>query len=109
MQGISNVDGRLMSGSEHLQQSVKDILTTPIGSRVMLRDYGFDFSVLALPQNDAGVMQVIVAVVEALNRWEPRLKIIRVTVAPEFDGAANITIEGEQLTGEPLTIQVQTG
>ena len=32
--------GRAVAGLEHLRQSVADILTTPVGSRVMRRDYG---------------------------------------------------------------------
>ena len=30
--------GRAVAGLEHLRQSVADILTTPVGSRVMRRD-----------------------------------------------------------------------
>ena len=40
MTGMSRIKGTSLSEKEHLQQSVADILTTPIGSRVMRRDYG---------------------------------------------------------------------
>jgi phage baseplate assembly protein W len=32
--------GLSLSEAEHIRQSVRDILVTPIGSRVMRRDYG---------------------------------------------------------------------
>jgi phage baseplate assembly protein W len=40
MQGMNRNTGRKLSGVDHLRQSIVDILTTPIGSRVMRRDYG---------------------------------------------------------------------
>lgn len=39
MNGISATTGRPLSGIDHLRQSIRDILTTPIGSRVMRRLY----------------------------------------------------------------------
>ena len=40
MTGMDRETGKSLSGIEHLRQSIRDILTTPIGSRVMRRDYG---------------------------------------------------------------------
>ena len=40
MRGMSAQTGAPLDGGERLAQSVRDILTTPIGSRVMRRDYG---------------------------------------------------------------------
>jgi len=40
MNGIHAVTGRSLAGLGHLNQSIRDILTTPIGSRVMRRQYG---------------------------------------------------------------------
>ena len=38
--GINQRDGTLLSDEAHLRQSITDILTTPLGSRVLRRDYG---------------------------------------------------------------------
>lgn len=38
--GMSRHTGAALDGADHLAQSVADILGTPIGSRVMRRDYG---------------------------------------------------------------------
>ncbi len=39
MRGMNANTGKELEGIEHLKQSIIDILTTPIGSRVMRRDY----------------------------------------------------------------------
>jgi phage baseplate assembly protein W len=38
--GMSRTSGATLSGDEHLAQSCEDIVTTPLGTRVMRRDYG---------------------------------------------------------------------
>ncbi|MGD7246543.1 GPW/gp25 family protein, partial [Ralstonia pseudosolanacearum] len=40
MTGMNSSTGRAIADRPHLAQSIGDILTTPIGSRVMRRDYG---------------------------------------------------------------------
>lgn len=40
MRGMNSETGKTISGIEHLKQSIVDILTTPVGTRVMRRDYG---------------------------------------------------------------------
>lgn len=50
MNGVNNRTGKRLSGADHLRQSVSDILTTPVGSRVLVRDYGSDlFSLVDNP------------------------------------------------------------
>ncbi len=38
--GMNAATGRNLTGLDHLHQSIADILSTPIGTRVMRRDYG---------------------------------------------------------------------
>ena len=41
MSGMDRNTGRAIDGNDHLRQSIADILSTPIGTRVMpARDYG---------------------------------------------------------------------
>ncbi|KPN28874.1 baseplate wedge subunit [Halolamina pelagica] len=40
MPGVDRTNGQRLEGLAHIRQSVADILTTPLGSRVMRRDYG---------------------------------------------------------------------
>lgn len=38
--GMNRSDGLTVTDLEHISQSIGDILRTPVGSRVMRRDYG---------------------------------------------------------------------
>lgn len=40
MLGMDRNTGKLLSGTDHIRQSIVDILTTPLGTRVMLPEYG---------------------------------------------------------------------
>jgi len=63
----------------HLRNSIVDILTTPLGSRVMRRDYGSNlFRVIDEPINRFLALKVYSAVAEPLRKWEPRIKLKRV-------------------------------
>ena len=109
MQGINNVTGKKLSGVEHLKQSVTDILTTPIGSRVMRRDYGFDFSVLAAPQNRATMMRVFIATVDAVMKWEPRITVTQVKAERYMDGRMVVDIYGYEQDNTPFNVQATIG
>lgn len=83
MRGMNAKTGKELSGFDHLKQSIRDILTTPIGSRIMLREYGSRlFDLIDSPINQNTIMEVDSATVEALPPWEPRLDVI--SVFPEF-------------------------
>lgn len=80
MSGMNATTGRRIDGIEHIRQSVADILTTPIGSRVMRRDYGSLLPELVdQPLNGATALRAYSATVIALMKWEPRLRIERIT------------------------------
>lgn len=62
--------------NQHLRNSIIDILTTPIGSRVMRRDYGSKiFSAIDRPVNQFFFLRIYSAIAESLDRWEPRIRI----------------------------------
>lgn len=74
--GFSRQSGRALEDFAHVQQSVEVILTTPIGSRVMRRDFGSElFDLIARPMTDQVILAVYGAVVIALARWEPRYRV----------------------------------
>ena len=78
--------GRAIDLPEHIAQSVADIVTTPLGSRVMRRDYGSLLpELIDQPFNDATRMRLFGATALALMRWEPRIRLIRVQL---FQGVA---------------------
>ena len=93
--GINAHTGKSIAGKDHLHQSIADILTTPIGSRVMRRSYGsYLFELIDQAANDAGRLRLMAATADALIRWEPRLKLKKVTIATNFDGETGIHING---------------
>lgn len=96
--------GRAIGLLDHIAQSVADIVTTPVGSRVMRRDYGSLLPYLIdQPDNAATQIRVISAVAGALMRWEPRLSLARIGLGrdPERPGYAEIQLRGSYLA-EPL-------
>ena len=82
MPGISRHTGQTITEQQHIRQSVEDIFTTPLGSRVRRRDYGFDFNLIDQPQNPETRLKLFVAAATALLRWEPRLSIQRLQFTP---------------------------
>lgn len=84
--GMNSKTGRTITDMDHINQSVKDILITPIGSRVERRDYGsLLFLLLDNPNTDATRLRIISATVMALNQWEPRIKLNSVNVSTDSE------------------------
>lgn len=66
---------------QHIKQSIIDILTTPIGSRIMRRHYGSHlFALIDSPFNDINRMQLIAATALALIQFEDRISIESVSI-----------------------------
>jgi hypothetical protein len=107
--GMNATTGRQLEGIEHIQQSVRDILTTPIGSRVMRRDYGSLLpELIDAPLNDATLLQAYAASIMALIRWEPRIRVtaIRRSVSTTQPGQATLEIDAQTREGDPLQLEV---
>lgn len=108
MIGFSATSGKKVDGIEHLRQSVRDILTTRIGSRVMRRDYGSNLMRLVdAPMNDAWNLDVTTEAWRALDKWEPRIKVRRVIVGTKTpEGRCTIEIEAILLSnGQPIRLE----
>lgn len=107
MIGMNAATGKSLSGIDHLQQSVRDILTTPLGSRVMRRDYGSRlFELVDRPASPALLVEIYAATAEALAKWEPRLKVESVQSEAVSGGKIRLTLVGRyRPTGKPLTLE----
>ena len=109
MPGMNVNTGKQLDGIDHIRQSVADIITTPIGSRVMRREYGSLVpELLDMPMSDALMMQVYAATVIAVTRWEPRIQITgaRRTVSTQQPAAAVIELIGKTADGQPVSVGV---
>jgi phage baseplate assembly protein W len=90
----------------HLRQSIRDILTTPKGSRVMRRSYGSDlFDLVDAPMNRETLMKIYAATVGALTTWEPRILVLRVTSSSAAPGSVTLDLEGQYLpNGQSVSV-----
>jgi phage baseplate assembly protein W len=106
MVGTDAATGKSLGGLAHLRQSVADILTTPIGTRVMRRDYGSRlFELVDAPINRSTLLQMYEATADALKTWEPRLKVEKVIAESAEPGQVTLSITGVYLPdGKPVTL-----
>ena len=100
--GMSRTTGKVLTDVDHIAQSIGDILSTPLGTRVMRRDYGSLLAQLIdAPMNAATRILCINAVAIAIIRWEPRVTPAQVIFGGTFaQGQASLTLKGS-LTGAP--------
>ena len=73
---------------DHIFQSVQDILTTPIGTRIMRREYGsLIHRLLDAPFDEITTLQLYAATVTALLRWENRILLNAVSLSINEQGS----------------------
>lgn len=108
--GMNRDSGRALSDLAHIQQSVADILVTPIGSRPMRRAYGSLLSELIdQPQNAALRLQIMAVCYSAILQWEPRISLSGITFQSTYDGKMVVELTGKtvsQAADISLTIPV---
>lgn len=93
---VSPVTGEAVTGEASLRQSLRDILTTPIGARVMRRDYGSRTAeLLGAPLNATTIAEVVAGTAAAIRKWEPRLILRRVAVREAAPGHLTVDLHGE--------------
>lgn len=102
--------GRALEGIEHIQQSVRDILTTPIGSRVMRRDYGSLLpELIDQPLHGATALRAYSATVVAIMKWEPRIRVqqIKRLVSTDRPGRLDLVMTARRIdNGDTVTLEV---
>ena len=101
--------GAAMSELDRIGQSIADILTTRIGTRVMRREYGSLLPDLVdHPFNDATRLRVYAGTVMALMRWEPRISLSRVQfLGANLQGQSVLELEGSVVdSNQPLSLSV---
>lgn len=106
MKGINASTGKALEGIQHLRQSITDILTTPIGTRVMRRAYGSNLPRLVdAPMNHTTLLDLYAATVEAIDLWEPRFSLQSVKATSAEPGRVVLSMTGEYLPdGEIITL-----
>lgn len=75
---------KLARYEEAVRQSIRMILSTARGERLMRPDFGSSLHDLVFSTNSAAVIgQVISAVQESLIQWEPRIDVLDVTATSD--------------------------
>ncbi|EIG9086416.1 GPW/gp25 family protein [Serratia marcescens] len=93
--GMNNGGTGTLTDADHVWQSANDILLTPIGSRIMRRNYGSLVpDLLDSPQNDVTRLQLMSATVIALAAWEPRLALDTINISYSPTGAVTAEMAG---------------
>lgn len=109
MTGMSRTTGRSLADTDHLRQSIADILTTPLGSRVMRREYGSLLpELIDQPLNGGTIVRLYAATASALMRWEPRINLSRVQLTlGSAPGSAVLDLEASRVDDNaPLSLRV---
>lgn len=106
MDGINAANGKRLGGIDHLRQSLRDILTTPVGTRVMRRDYGSRlFELTDAPLNRSTLLQLYAATAQAIRKWEPRFNVTRVRAVSSEPGSVTLDLTGDYLPdGQTVTV-----
>jgi len=101
MSGMSRATGKALSETEHIRQSIRDILTTPLGSRVKRRTYGSLIpSLIDQPGNAANRLRLMSATVMAIINWEPRVSVLSATIDLAMDGTVIVDLEALRSAGQ---------
>ena len=108
MIGVNADTGKHLDGMEHLRQSITDILRTPIGTRVMRRDYGSKIpDLIDAPMTQENVIEIYAEIGKALARWEPRFRLTNVRIISINDlGQIELELTGNYIVnGRTITLQ----
>lgn len=99
MTGMNRTTGKPFTGLAFILQSIHDILTTPVGTRPMRRDYGsYLHRTIDMPATAATRLLASSFTASAIARWEKRVKLTRVSVTkPDATGKGTVSLEGYRI------------
>ena len=92
---MSRITGiNLQSEIDHIRQSIQDILTTPIGTRIMRREYASLLpQLIDSPFNEITLLQLYAATATALLQWEDRITLNSVSINQVGRGSFELEID----------------
>ncbi|EPF77289.1 baseplate assembly protein [Acinetobacter gyllenbergii] len=98
----------LKSEIQSIQQSIQDIISTPIGSRVMRREYGsLLFELLDQPINDSLILKCYSTIFTAVSRWEDRIQINQIYLPLIKESQLVFEIEGSlRISGQNMNLRI---
>ncbi|WP_269915433.1 GPW/gp25 family protein [Acinetobacter sp. HY1485] len=106
---LSRTTGQtLKTEIENIHQSITDILTTPIGSRIMRREYGSKIpELIDQPMNDVLILQLYSAIYTPLLKWENRISIDQIHIYELQSGLLSLGLDAVYLpTNQNINLQI---
>lgn len=88
-------------GHDVLSASIKRVLTTAFGERVMMPTFGSNLPLLLFdPMDEVFAEQLKIATITALRKWEPRIELLSFRVAVDtVDDNAYTLVLNYKITG----------
>jgi phage baseplate assembly protein W len=108
LSGISVAPGRveMVEGDDSVRQAIFLLLSTTPGERVMRPEYGCELRrVLFSPNDDSTAGLAIHYVRQAIDRWEPRVAIVRLDAVANRDRAEQLDIALEYRVRSTLHVE----
>ena len=95
--GLDARSGLVLTGWDHVLQSLSDIFTTGFGERIIREWYGsFVPHLLGRLITPEDVTPFFVAITSAIEQWEPRYRVSEIKVLKAIrEGALHFYIDGE--------------
>ena len=95
--GLDATSGLVLTGWDHVLQSLSDIFTTGFGERIIREWYGsFVPSLLGRLITPQEVTPFFVAITSAIEQWEPRYRVSETKVLKATrEGALHFYLDGE--------------
>ena len=95
--GLDATTGSILTGWEHVVQSLRDIFDTRFGSRIMREWYGsFVPNLLGRLVTPDEVVPYFAAITSAIEQWEPRFRVTQIQVVKVTrDGQLHVFLDGE--------------
>ena len=105
---MSRETGQPLTEVEHIKQSLADLISTPIGSRVMRRGYGTQLAnLLDQPTSEALFLKCYSTIYTAILLWEPRIEISRLYASEVSQGKTVLNLEGTVVqSGQSLNMNI---
>jgi phage baseplate assembly protein W len=81
------------SGDDNVEQSLKILLMTALGQRVMRIDFGSKAPTLVFSPGSVQCLGILESTVrDAVRDWEPRIDLEEVRAEPDLDDDSRITV-----------------
>ena len=104
--GVDRRTGQAISGIDHLHQSIEDLITTRVGSRVIRPEYGSYLPAMVDMGISPGLASAYQAEVSrAIQRWYPVFSVKSVRAVSITGGQITFSIAGVYL-GDSITLEL---